>query len=167
MVFEKNKSIERSRGIRELLELPPSSRLIIFYLQKNKLSTLEKMSEELKMPLSTVQANAKDLLSKNLISTDGYTFRNRLRLENIPPNPQKVQFSEKADFGETPGKTLDFMVSVDFAKKVSELWNLSIIDIKPVYYPYWMLNHKGKNLMIDGVFNKLDNETAECTRKFL
>jgi DNA helicase HerA-like ATPase len=167
MVFEKNSSIERSRGIRELLELPPSSRLIIFYLQKNSLSTLEKLSEDLKMPLSTVQSNIKDLLSRDFISTDGYAFRSKLRLENIPPNPHTVQLSEKAGFSDIPGKRIDFMVSMDFAKKVSELWDLSIIDIKPVYYPYWMLNHKGKNIMIDGVFKKLDSETTDAAKKFL
>ena len=45
VLFQREESIERSRGIRNLMELAPSSRIIIFYLTKNKLATAEKISE--------------------------------------------------------------------------------------------------------------------------
>ena len=166
-VFQKNDRVERSRGVRELLELPPSSRLIIFYLTKNRLSTAEKIAEDLKMPLSTVQENLKTLLSKGYVSAEDHMFRNMLKLENIPPNPHAVQLRESVSQGSSEANLLDFMISSDFAKKVSELWNLTILDIEPVYYPYWMISHKKKRILVDAVFNKLDHETSEAVKKFI
>jgi DNA helicase HerA-like ATPase len=87
IMFQREDAVEKSRGIRELMELAPSSRMIIFYLTRKGLATAEKIAEDLKMPLTTVQSNVKELLSRDFLETDGYMFSNKLRLENIPPNP--------------------------------------------------------------------------------
>jgi DNA helicase HerA-like ATPase len=72
VVYQREENIERSKGLREMMELAPSSRLIIFYLTKTKYVTAERLSEELKIPLNTVKTNIKELLSKDFLSTDGY-----------------------------------------------------------------------------------------------
>lgn len=167
IVFQSEDAIERSRGVRELMGLAPSSRNIIFYLTKNRLATAERMSEDLKMPLSTVQSNVKELMAKDFLATDGYMFRNKLRLENIPPNPSKVQVSEKPAKAELEGRKLEFMVTQDFVRKVSELWDMPIRSIEPAYYPYWLVKHKGSDILIDGMNRSLDHDTTKLIGKFI
>ncbi len=167
LVFKKDDSIERSSGLRELMDLAPSSRIIIFYLTKNKLATAERIAEDLKMPLSTVQGNVRELLARDYLTTDGYMFSNKLRFENIPPNPSKVQLSEKPEKRELEGRKLEFMVTQDFVRKVSELWSMPIRSIEPSYYPYWLVRHKDSNVLIDGLNRSLDHETTRLIAKFI
>ena len=167
VVFQRDESIERSRGLRELMGLAPSSRIIIFYLTKNRLATAEKISQDLKMPLSTVQSNVRELLAKDFLTTDGYMFRNKLSLENIPPNPSRVQLSEKPSKAGLDGRKLEFMVSQDFVRKVSELWDMPIRSIEPAYYPYWLVKHKDNNILIDAMNRSLDHDTTRLIGKFI
>ncbi|RLI95824.1 MAG: hypothetical protein DRO99_05320, partial [Candidatus Aenigmatarchaeota archaeon] len=167
LVFQNDDIIERSRGLRELMSLAPSSRIIIFYLTKNRLATTERIAEDLKMPLSTVQSNVRDLLTRDFLSTDGYMFSNKLRLENIPPDPSKVQISEKPVKKEFEGRKLEFMVTQDFVRKVSELWSMPIRSIDPAYYPYWLVKHKGRSILIDGMNRSLDHDTTRLIGKFI
>ena len=167
MVFQRQESIERSRGIRELMELAPSSRTIIFYLTKNRLATAERLAEELKMPLSTVQTNVKELLAREYLATDGYMFRNRLSLENIPPDPSRVQLTEKPAKAGLNGRALEFMVTQDFVRKVSELWSMPIRSIEPVYYPYWLVSHKDRKILIDAMNRNIDHDTTKLIGKFI
>jgi len=167
IVFQRGEDVERSKGVRKLLELHPSSRLIILYLTKQGLSTLERIAEGLKMPLSTVQTNIRDLVSRGFVSTDGYMYRNSLVLENIPPNLHQVQLKEKPVSGEISGRVLNFMISSDFVRKISELWNVTVIKAEAVYYPYWMIKKGEKRILVDGVFNRIDHEASEAVKGFL
>jgi len=167
VMFQREDHVERSKGIRELMGLAPSSRMIIFYLTKKGLATTERMSEDLKMPLSTVQSNVKELLAKDFLETDGYMFSNKLTLENIPPNPGKVQLSEKPKRLELEGRRLEFMVSQDFVRKIVELWSMQIRTIDPVYYPYWLVQHKERKILVDGLNRSLDHDTTELIGKFI
>jgi DNA helicase HerA-like ATPase len=161
-----DKSIERSRGIKSVLELPPSSRVIVLYLTMRRLATVEKLSEDLKMPLSKVQDNIKDLMAREYVITDGYMLRNRFDF-NIPVNPLDFQISKQALEGSVRGQSIDFMVTEEFAKKAAEMWNLKIKRIEPVYYPYWLVNHKGKRVLIDGLNTRLDMETTSIIEKLI
>jgi DNA helicase HerA-like ATPase len=167
VIFQREDAVERSRGIRSLMELAPSSRMIIFYLTKNRLATPEKISEDLKMPLSTVQSNVRELLAREYLATDGYMFRNRLRLENIPPNPSNVQLSGKPEKAGMDGRRLEFMVTQDFVRKISELWSMPIRSIEPAYYPYWLVTHKDKKILIDALNRSPDPDTTSLITKFL
>jgi len=167
LVFQSGDAIERSRGLRELMELAPSSRTILLYLTKNRLATAEKLSEDLRMPLSTVKANIRELLSRESLATDGYMFRSRLRLENIPPDPSRVQLSGRPVRAEPEGRTLNFMISQDFVRKVSELWSMPVRSIEPAYYPYWLVRHRDRKLLIDAMNRNLDHDTTKLVGKFI
>jgi DNA helicase HerA-like ATPase len=167
VVFQREDAIERSSGLRDLMGLAPSSRIMIFYLTKNKLATAERLSEDLKMPLSTVQANVKELMSKGYLTTDGYMFRNNLNLDNIPPNPSEVQLTERPEKAELEGQSLEFMVSQDFVRKVLELWSMPIRSIEPAYYPYWLVTYKEKKILIDAMNRTLDHDTTNLITKFI
>jgi DNA helicase HerA-like ATPase len=163
IVFEKNDSIEYSKGIRSLLELPPSQRSILFYLMKNKYATIEKLSNDLKILLSTANVNLKSLMQKKFIASDGYMFRGAFDL-NIPPDPSLLKISHKLIEKEEEGEKLDFMVSPDFVRKIGEIWGMRILEVKPVYYPYWMVTHKNTKYLINGLNNRLEIEKSKTVR---
>ncbi len=167
VVFERDNYISRSKGVRNLLQLPPSSRLIVFYLTRNRAATLEKLSGDLKIPMSTIQGSVKELMKMEYLGTDGYMFSNRLRLENIPPNPSTVQIQERPQPLSAKGTRLDFMVSQDFVRKVSELWELNVHSIEPVYYPYWVVEHKERKLLIDALTMRAEEDISESVKRLL
>ncbi len=167
VVFRKGESLERSTGIRELLELPPSSRLIILYLLKSGLSTPERISGELKIPLSSVKSNIEELRSKGLVSMEGHMLRGNLVLQNVPPNPQNVQITETPEKAKPEGIILGFMISPDFAKKVSELWDIEISGVELVHYPYWVTENHETNEVVDAVFGTKDEKARRAISTLL
>ncbi len=166
MLMEEGGEIKRSRGIRSLLDLNPSSRALLLYLSGHRFATIGKLAENLNIPLSTVQANIKSLLNNDMVASDGYMFRSKVDA-SIPRDPLHVQLSEKPQEGEVSGQLLEFMVPVDFVRKVTSIWNLSVLSIDPVYYPYWLIKHSGGVVMVDGLSRRADMETTRIVKKLL
>ncbi len=166
MLTEDGGEIRRTSGIRGLLDLNPSSRAMLLYLSGHRFATVGKLAEELNMPLSAVQANIKGLLNKDLVASDGYMFRSKADA-SIPRDPLRVQLSEKPREGEVSGQVLEFMVPVDFVRKVTGIWNLSVLSIDPVYYPYWLIKHSGGLVLVDGLTRRADTEAAGIVKKML
>ncbi|MEE9323027.1 MAG: ATP-binding protein [Candidatus Aenigmarchaeota archaeon] len=166
IVFEKDDSIEYSKGIRSLLELPPSQRSILLYLTKNKYATIEKLSNDLKILLSSAHANLKSLAKKKLVTSDGYMFRGAFEI-NVPLEPSLLKMDSKIIEKEMEGEKLDFMVSPDFVRKIGEIWEMRILEVKPVYYPYWMVTHKNSKYLINGLNNRLEIEKSKIIRGLL
>jgi hypothetical protein len=166
VIFQSVAGIKRSRGIRTLLELPPSSRSIMFYLIKHKHATMEKLSDSLKIPTSAIHVNIKNLLSKKYLATDGYMFRSILKL-NIPKDLSVINIDEKPSHQAIDGMILDFMISSESARKVSELWGLKVIKTEPVYYPYWLIKHKNKKVLIDALHARIDMDASEAVKKLI
>jgi DNA helicase HerA-like ATPase len=168
MFFQSDNEISRSNGIRVLLEMPPSNRLLIFYLTAHKMSTMEKMAQDLKMPLTTVKTKIEELIKQNFVMTDGYMFKSTIKLENIPTDPFKHQIKEREVNGDKTGLVLDYMITSDFARKTTELWsNMSPEEIKSVYYPYWLISYQGRRFLVDGLNAKTDLHTTSVIEKLL
>ena len=168
MFFQKDNNIIRSNGIRVLLEMPPSNRLLIFYLTAHKLSTLEKMAEDLKIPLTTVKNKINDLMNQNFVTTDGYMFKSALKLENIPTDPYKHQIKERVVKNDKLDNTIDFMITSDFARKTTELWsNMSVNKIQAIYYPYWLVTYQDRRFLVDGLNAKTDLHTTSIIEKLI
>jgi len=166
LIFMHEDSIEHSKGIRSLLELSPSQRGILFYLMKNRYATIEKISNDLNMLLSNVKVNLSYLARKNLIASDGYMFRNVLNL-NIPSEPSVLKIDHKVAEKEREGDFLEFMVSPDFVRKIGELWGMRILDVKAMYYPYWIVSHKNTKYLINGLNNRLEIEKSKMMRDLI
>jgi hypothetical protein len=166
LVLIRNEATNYSKGIRNLLELPPSQRSIILYLMKNKFSTIEKISSDLNMLLSNVQLNLKALVKKKFVTTDGYMFRNIFDL-NVPIEPESLKTERRTIESEKEGEFLDFMVSPDFVRKIGEIWGIRILEVKSVYYPYWLITHKNTKYLIDGLNNKLELEKSKVIKNLV
>ena len=162
LVFAKEDSVYLSSGIRSLIDLSPSQRSIIIYLMKNKASTIEKISSDLNMLLSNVQVNLKALVTKKYVSADdaGHMFWNLFKI-NIPSEPQELKLGLETEEKEKTGNFLEFMVSPDYVKKIGEIWYIKILEVSPVYYPYWLITHKGRKFLIDGISNKVDLDKSK------
>ncbi len=165
ILFHKESSTERTYGMRKLMELPPSARLIILYLKKHRFATSEKLAEDLKIPVTTVKNTLMELMRSGYISTDGFVFKNELNLL-LPDSVNVLNIKEKPVEG-IYESTLDFMVTSDFAKRAAELLGVSVDKVEAVYYPYWIVEHKGKKLLVDGVTGKIDIELSDTVRSYL
>jgi len=166
ILFKKGGFISRSRGIKEILDLPASSRIIILYLMLHKYSTMEKLSEDLKMPLTTVKTNVKNLLSADYVATDGYMFRKKESLD-LPTDTAMIQLDEVFSKGIAEGSMLDFLVSAEFAKRAAEIWSLKVKNVDPIYYPYWLVKHKNKKFLVDALSSRIDHDLSEMVMKLL
>lgn len=166
IAFEKEESVEFSRGIRSLLALPPSQRSILFYLMKNKSATIEKISSDLKMLLSTASSNLKSLSEKKFVSSDGYMFRSSFST-NFPLDPSLLKINHRILEKEIEGESLDFMVPPDFVHKIGEIWGMKVLEVKPIYYPYWLVTHKNTKYLINGLNNRLEMEKSKIVRGIL
>ena len=68
---------------------------------------------------------------------------------------------------EMEGEKLDFMVSPDFVHKIGEIWVTRILEVKPMYYPYWLVTHKNTKYLINGLNNRLELEKSKIIRGLL
>jgi len=166
LIFAQHDSIEYSKGIRSFLELSPSQRGILLYLMKNNYATIEKISSDLKMLLSNVKINLNYLSRKNFISSDGYMFRNAFNL-NLPSETRMLKIGEEVREKEREGDFLEFMVSPDFVRKIGELWGIRILEVKAVYYPYWVVTHKNTKYLINGLNNRLEMGKSKILRDLI
>lgn len=166
ILFERGDTFIRSKGLKEILDLPPSSRAVMLYLISHQFASIDKLSAELKQPLTTTQTNMKTLLADGYIATDGYVFSNNADIllpEEIPVLP----IDQHQEEGELNGFIIDFMVSEESAKKAADIWNLKVKKIEPIYYPYWLIKHKNKKFLIDGIKSKIVTELADLVFKFV
>lgn len=162
LVLEVDGVAERTNGIRQILELHPSNRAIVLYIVNQETATVAKIAQDLNLPLSTIQTNLKSLVSSGLLATDGYMFRNNS--VRIPLNPVEFQFSRQPSESGTGLQALDFMVSHEFVRRISELWKINVISVEPVYYPYWMGSHRGKKILIDAISGKAEMQLSAAGR---
>jgi len=166
ILYKKEGALSRSRGIKEVLDLPASNRIIVLYLMLHKYTTAEKIAEDLKMPLTTVRTNIKNLLTADYIATDGYMFRNKDSLD-LPTEHDMLHLNEEINKGVLDGNMLDFLVSIEFAQRAAEIWSVKVKRIEPVYYPYWLVKHKNKRFLIDAVSSKMDSKMTDLVLKLL
>ncbi len=166
MLMEEGGELRRTRGIRNLLDLNPSSRTLLLYLSGHRFATVGKLAEDLNIPLSTVQSNIKSLMNSDMVASDGYMFRSKADA-SIPRDPLQVQLTEKPVEGEVSGQLLEFMVPVDFVRKVTAIWNLNVLSIDPVYYPYWLIRHSGGAVLVDGLSRRVDMDATRVVKKLL
>ena len=166
VAFENKDAIDYSKGIRSLLGMAPSQRGILLYLVKNKYATIEKISNDLKILLSTAKESLRQLAAKKLITSDGYMFKSAFDL-NVPMNPRLLKIDHKVVEKGLEGEKMDFMVSPDFVHKIGEIWDMKILEVKPVYYPYWLVTHKNTKYLINGLNNRLELDKSKRVRELL
>jgi hypothetical protein len=161
--FEKDEDVDSSRGVGSILELPHDQRRILVYLAGAAAAGIDKISGSAKMLLSDAQSALKHLMEKKFVVRDGeeYSLSNSIHL---PSSASSMKLSRKIIERDREGETLDFTVTKDAVKKVAEIWSINILDIKPVYYPYWVITHKKKKYMVNALNNRLEIDKARALK---
>ncbi|MBI4176610.1 MAG: DUF87 domain-containing protein [Candidatus Aenigmarchaeota archaeon] len=166
MMFEKYGGIERSRGVKSLLNLPAADRRIMLYLLANKSANVWKLSEDLGMPLKELENHIKGLVTRGYIAKEEYILSSKIDL-NMPVDLSLLRMSENISQEKVKGTMLDFQVKADVARDIAEIWGLSVIRIEPVYYPYWLVKHRSQKVLIDGLTSRLDLDTSKVVGRLV
>ncbi len=93
-------------------------------------------------------------------------FRSAFNL-NIPSEPSMLKMDYEVTEKEREGDFLEFMVSPDFVRKIGELWGIRILEVKAVYYPYWVVSHKNTKYLINGLNNRVEIEKSKIVRDLI
>ena len=158
-------SVETSSGINHLLELSNAERSVLLHVigSKDKGDTLEKISSDLKILLSTAQSTLKSLMEKKLVTSDGNAYHAAAKF-NLPSDPMRMKIDRKIIERDREGDTLDFTITTDFVKKVADIWEMRVLEVKPVYYPYWVITHKKKKFLVNALSNRLETDKSKAMK---
>ncbi len=167
LIYEDGDEIRHTKGLMKLLSLPPLPRLVMLYLFKNRLSTIDKIAEDLKIPRESIKSSIHDLISEKRIKIQDGEINVDMDMGNIPLEINDATLGKSRSKTDKIENKFEFRISSDYLKKVGELWGVNIIDSKQVFYPYWAVTHKGHNILIDAVKGNIDMEKTKRVSKLL
>ncbi|MEM5872048.1 MAG: hypothetical protein QW051_04200, partial [Candidatus Aenigmatarchaeota archaeon] len=163
VAFSEGEEVYWSKGIDTLLKLSKNQSKILIFLLQSKESTLEKISRELKLSLSDVKSDLSQLAEKKFIAFEKDKCHPIIDFK-LPLDVERMKIERKIIEAEREGETLDFTISSDIAKKIAELFDIHPIEVKPVYYPYWIITHKKKKYLINALTNKLEIDKSKIIK---
>ena len=166
IIFEKDGKIETSSGLRNLVELSPENRDILYQLNILKKANLETLAEKINVDKSKLQKNINELLDTGYIGIENGEIFSKIKLK-IPEDLSIVQLTEEPQPMKPEGLILDFMVSTDFVKEICKLWDAKLIQTEEVYYPFFLIQRKTRKLLIDCISGKVDLERSKVIKDFI
>ncbi|MBN2101515.1 MAG: ATP-binding protein [Candidatus Aenigmarchaeota archaeon] len=168
LIYEEGEEMKHTKGLMKLLSLPPMQRLVLLYLFKNRKTTIEKMTDELKIPKESIKSSVHELLTNKKLKMQTGEVSIDMDMGSIPLEITDASVGKKRSKIDQIDSKLDFRVSSDYLKKVGELWGVSVTDSRQVFYPYWAVTtHNGQSTLIDAVKGNIDMEKAKLVSKLL
>ncbi len=167
LIYEEGEEIKHTKGLTKLLSLPPLQRLVLLYLFKNRKTNMDKMIDDLKIPKESIKSSVHELISNKKLKMQSGEINIDMAMDFIPLEIGDASIGKSRSKIDKIENRLDFRVSSDYLKKVGELWGVSITDSRQVFYPYWAVNHKGHNILIDAVKGNIDMEKTKLVSKLL
>jgi hypothetical protein len=164
VVFERDGAIACSSGVRSILELPDAQRGIVLYLTKNKNATIENISGSQKMLLSDARANLKQLLEKKIVAQDEDGVYRIIADVNLPHDLANAKIDRKTIEKEKEGDVLNFTISTDFVKRLADIWDVRVQEIKPLYFPYWLIVHGKRKYLVNALNNRLEIDRSKALK---
>ncbi|HDD45999.1 MAG TPA: ATP-binding protein [Candidatus Aenigmarchaeota archaeon] len=159
VIFYRNDDIDNTSGIKKIAEIPPSKRNILIYMIKNKVSTAEKISKDMGVPVSTVKAGLATLKKAGILSSDDFMYRCNLNI-NLP-RIDELELPYETERKELRGLTLDFMVSDEYARKIASIFLDKVEEVGAIYMPHFLVLHRNRKLLINMLNNKLDLDRSK------
>ncbi len=157
LLSQRKGKILRSQGVRKILHLSPSQRLVLLYLALIDAAPKATLSQKLDISPTAVDDSIGYLEKEGLIEKKGDSYQSTVAFKNIPPKPYQAQVSEEPIRKSVDG--LPFVVPAKDARKVIELWSSieKTISMDQVYYPYWLVEYtEGMKIIIDGMTGDRD-----------
>lgn len=164
--FSEGDKIVSSKGLDIILNLAPNERKILLYLLKEKGAKIEKIAKDMNMALSDVKEMLKMLIEKGFLISEGENYLPSKNFK-IPQSIEEMSIERKLLEKDREGETLDFVISSDVAKKIANIFDMHSLEIKPVYYPYWLITYKKKKYLVDALSNRLEIEKSKALKNII
>ncbi len=159
VMYESQGELKRTNGLRSLATLSSTERKIISSLLSMKYGNLEKVAAATKLMNNDCHKLLKNLMSKGLVTSDGYNFR-PVRVK-IPGDLMKLSFKDTPTELELEGKIVNFTVPRDTAERIAGLFGVQAESADMVYYPYWLVVYSNRKALVDGLTKKVDIEATK------
>jgi len=162
VIFESDGELQRTKGMRSLVTLSSTERMIILYLAKTDQAAIDRVAVATRLVSSDVRRLLRNLMEKGLVSYDGNNYR--AAKINIPKNLLRCEFSVKPEESVLHGMVVNTEVDKKVAEKIAGLFGIRTEEMKTVYCPYWLVVYKNRKALVNGLTKKLD---AEATREII
>lgn len=160
LLYKKDDYVYRTENLYKLLHLESIERKIMFHVIIERITSPEKLSEDLEIPLNIVNKSLKKLEDNGFVDMDEGLVKNNIGLELLI-KPFSLSLNEKPETKNLSGVVIEFQVSDAIVKKLADLWEVEIKSINPVFYPYWIIHHKDKKVLIDALTKSIDFTVSE------
>jgi len=167
LIFNRDDRLARTFGLPKLINLDMKSKAVLLFLTTYGMSTVEDMSQKLKINNTDVETILANLKRRSLVSREGKNWESDLNLnfEDVIEH----QMLEEAVNQKRRGDLIPFKVTKSSTNKVLDLFAPKAVERKKCYYPYWFIfyedgdvdiidaltGEKDKHLMDEDVLEKL------------
>lgn len=156
---------KRTRGIRDLMELNPEQKSVMFYIMRRRQVTLPEIARASHLDEKKVKKTVSSLVQKGFLTvkpgseTRPEVVRSAIELEmSGDPRKRVVNFLPTEEDTVEGGAVISPVLAEKEAKKAVEIWERSSVwDVSLVYYPYFVVTYQKKVEVIDGVTGKKDD----------
>ncbi|MFQ5891963.1 MAG: hypothetical protein ACE5HW_04120, partial [Candidatus Methanofastidiosia archaeon] len=162
---------ERTRGIRDLINLTYDQRNLMLYLFKRESATQLDFMKDLVFDRGRVRRISNSLMRKGLIRV-----KKQGKFEVVQPNIQyniitnptdkklNFEFSFSEDFVDSDF-VIKYILSENKAKRTLDIFKrVSVFDSELVYYPYWIVFYDSSHEVFDGITGKKARQIKEMLK---
>ncbi len=173
-ILRKNKKIERTRGLRDLIPLKEDEMNFMIYLIKRENVTQIEIKNEMKLNTNKIKSLLSSTMQKGLVKID-----KKGKFEEIKPlgdykilwNPKdkKINFDYvvEEEFLDVDTIIRETITENEISKALKIWGKAKIWKIERLYYPYWIVYYSGEKPRVevfDGVYGQKDEYTKNMIR---
>jgi hypothetical protein len=82
----------------------------------------------------------------------------------LPHDLANAKIDRKTIEKEKEGDVLNFTISTDFVKRLADIWDVRVQEIKPLYFPYWLIVHGKRKYLVNALNNRVDIDKAKALK---
>jgi hypothetical protein len=170
VAFSRGGLVGFTHGMKEIIELPENEREVMLYLIGNRSASSQRISMELRISSAAAREALDTLTDKGfVIEQEGKSGRSfGINADpNIPEDTNTLSPGWAVADKEKRGNFLDPSVLPDFVIKAGEIMKIRVTEVKPVYFPYWVISHKEKRFLVSALDGRLEMEKSKLIRGML
>ncbi len=173
-ILRKNKKIERTRGLRDLIPLKDDEMSFMIYLIKRENATQIEIRNEMKLNPNKIKSVLSSMIQKGLVKID-----RKGKFEEIKPSghynivwdprDKKINFeyAVEEEFLDLDTIIHETITEKEIAKALKIWGKAKIWKIEKLYYPYWIVYYTGEKSRVevfDGIYGQKDDYAKNMIR---
>ena len=173
-ILRKNKKIERTRGLRDLIPLKDDEMSFMIYLIKRENATQIEIKNETKLTTKKIKSLLRSTMQKGLIKIE-----KKGKFEEIKPlgdykivwNPKdkkiNFEYAVEEEFLDVDTIIRETITEKDISRALKIWGKAKIWKIEKLYYPYWIVYYGGEKPRVevfDGVYGQKDDYIKSMIR---